>query len=140
VHGTPPSINWWFPGNPYYGPPYLSPYPGGPVRGPLPSIPGLCYASRSNNPNLQGNITTGATVGFLGFGAAGAVITLNIVGFPEVELAEGGAAVVGGGAWLFEAAIAEPAGSMAIGGLSAGAHGVTLGGMFGYFATPATCQ
>jgi len=37
----------------------------------------------------------------------GAVVTLNIVGFPEVELAEGGAAALGGGAWLFEAAVAE---------------------------------
>ena len=108
------------------------------LAGMLPSIPGLCYASRSNNPNLQTNIVTGGTGGFLAFGTIGAVVTLNIVGFPEVEVAEGGAAVLGGGAWLFEAAIAEPAGSMAIGGLSAGAYGTTLGGIGGYLSTSAS--
>jgi len=144
----PSDATYWSPFPSFYDAPYLAPYPAGPVRGPLAgpvyrlssSIPGLCYASRSNNPNLQRNIVTGATGGFLAFGTIGAVVTLNIVGFPEVELAEGGAAAIGGGAWLFEAAVAEPAGSMAIGGLSAGAYGTTLGGIGGYVSTSATCQ
>jgi hypothetical protein len=95
---------------------------------------------RSNNPNFRSNIVTGGAAGFLTLGTVGAVVTLNIVGFPEVELAEGGAAAAAGGAWLFEAAIAEPAGSMAIGGLSAGAYGTTLGGIVGGLATAPTCQ
>jgi hypothetical protein len=77
----------------------------------------------------------GGTIGFLTAGSIGAVVVLNVVGFPEVEVVEAG----GGAAVLFGAAVAEPAGSMAIGGLSLGAYGATAGGAAGYFATSSTC-
>ena len=77
VRGSPPPIDWWFPGNPYYGPPYLSRYPGGPLRGPQLSIPGLCNASRANNPTAGRNILGGAIAGA---GVLGTIYTLIAVG------------------------------------------------------------
>jgi hypothetical protein len=108
--------------------PFLAPYRAGTFQSYVNTLdtPQVCRYSRANNPSVQRNIVTGGTVGFLTFGTVGAVVGLNIVGFPEVELAEGGAAALGGGAWLFEAAVAEPAGSMAIGGL--GGHRGSLSG------------
>lgn len=76
--------------------------------------------------------------GFLGGGAIGAVIVANIIGFPEVEGAEGVAAVGGGGV-LLAASTGEPAASIAIGGLSGGALATPLGSAFGYAATKPTC-
>src|SRR6185437_6576114 len=98
VSGSPPfSTNfWWIPGNVYYGPPDLSPYPGGPVRGPLayplsglPRFPGLCTYSRANNPHAGRNILGGAIAGA---GITGTVYTaiavLNLEdGAGEVMLA-----------------------------------------------------
>ncbi len=40
---------------------------------------------------------TGASIGWVGgFAAGAAIVGLNLIGFPEVELAEGGAAALGG--------------------------------------------
>ena len=83
VRGSPPPIDWWFPGNPYYGPPYLSRYPGGPVSGRLPFIPGLCYASISNNSHAGRNILATAVAGA---GVAGYIYT----GIAIVNLEDGG--------------------------------------------------
>lgn len=136
------STNWPVSGPPVIPiSPFLAPYPAGTFQSYVNTLdtPQVCRYSSANNPNVQRNIVTGGTVGFLTLGTVGAVVVLNIVGFPEVEVAEGGAAAFGGGAWLFGAAVAEPAGSMAIGGLSAGAYGAVLGGTAGYLGTSSAC-
>ena len=73
--------------------------------------------------------------GFLGGFGLGAVIVGNIVGFPEVEVGEGVAAGAGGIGVLLEAATAEPAATISLGGLSGGAFGAPLGAAAGYAAT-----
>lgn len=121
--------------------PFLAPYPAGTYQSYVNTLdlPYVCRYSRANNPNVQRNIVTGGTGGFLVLGTVGAVVVLNIVGFPELEIAEG-AAAAGGAAWVFGAAVAEPAGSMAIGALSADSYGATFGGIGGYLSTSAACQ
>jgi RHS repeat-associated protein len=123
--------------------PYLSPYPYPNLQSWANGLdaPYVCRYGRANNPNVGKNMLAGFRGGALvgmGVGAA-AIVVINVVGFPEVEIFEGGALATGGGAWLFEAAVAEPGGSIAIGALSGGAYGGAVGFAGGLAVTTPGC-
>jgi hypothetical protein len=117
----------------------LAPYPAGTYQSYFNTLdlPQICRYSRANNPVTGRNMLTGFAIGgFAGFGAGVAFVAINVVGFPEAEIIEGGALASGGGAWLFAAAVAEPGGSLAIGGLTGAAYGGAGGFAAGLAATP----
>jgi len=103
----------------------------------LPTNYGVSVSPRSSryaNPNLQKNIGYGAAFGSISVGTIGALVTLNILGWPEVEAAEAGEAVVGFGAWL--EALSEPMSSMSVGTITGAFIGGSVGGAGGYLVTP----
>ncbi|MGA2191713.1 MAG: hypothetical protein ABSH33_24670 [Steroidobacteraceae bacterium] len=89
----------------------------------------------STQGQQRGNISSGALVGFSAFAVAGAVVALNIVGFPEVEAVEfsaAGSLTAAGSATLGAGILAgEPLGTMAVGAVTGGAYGVVVGGGIG---------
>ncbi len=99
------------------------------------TAPAWMNPSAMYNPNLGTNMRNGMLFGFLGGFGLGAVIVGNIVGFPEVEVGEGVAAGAGGIGVLLDAATAEPAATISLGGLSGGAFGTPIGAAAGYAAT-----
>jgi hypothetical protein len=123
--------------------PFLAPYPAGTVQSYVNTLdtPYVCRYSRANSPVTGRNMMAGFAVGgFAGFAAGVAFVAVNVVGFPEAEIIEGGALAAGGGTWLFAAAVAEPGGSLAIGGLTGAALGGAGGFAAGLAISPAGCQ
>jgi RHS repeat-associated protein len=104
----------------------------------LPPAPGFPPASVQNNPNLNRNILVGAIV----VGGVVAIVA-NVVGFPEVEVAEGagGAEALGWGSagatavTLMDSLAGEPFIGRAIFNLSWGMMGSLPGGIAGYLFT-----
>lgn len=87
--------------------------------------------SRNANPHLQNNIKLGAIIGGVSLGTVGAVVALNLVGFPEAEFAEG---VVTFGYAL--EMLTEPMSSMSVGYVTGAFIGGSAGGTGGYLVTP----
>ncbi|CAJ5947090.1 RHS repeat-associated core domain protein [Burkholderia pseudomallei] len=114
------------------------PPPGHTTCGCNSSAPG-----RGNNPNLNSNMGNGAAIGVLGGAAVGGLIIANIVGFPEVEIGEGTAGVLGAeglaSVEAMDALAGEPVASYAIGGIAGAGPGALAGGAAGYALTPPTC-
>jgi RHS repeat-associated protein len=87
--------------------------------------------SSGNNSHVQSNIHNGALFGGSIGVVAGGLFVANLIGFPEVEVAEGGGAAVWG---LIEGAHAVANGGL----LGAGVFG-SLGGAGGYLSTSPMC-
>jgi RHS repeat-associated protein len=137
VTAPPPPINWW--GWVFYDrnePAYISVWPSAPDRGDRnTSVSPICYAtSRANNPGTGSRMMTGFQVGTIaGWGLGTAWALSHLTGVGE------GVDLVAGGAWLFEAAVAEPAGSAGIAALTTGTFGGTGGMVAGLALSRATC-
>jgi hypothetical protein len=103
---------------------------------PKPQMPPMpCIATSGNNSYVQNNVKIFGATGMCVGAVIGAGVVLNIVGFPEAELAEGTAAVD----LMFELATAEPGGSMAVGAIAGGLYGATAGGITGFTITSPQC-
>jgi RHS repeat-associated protein len=113
-------------------PPIIVPLPDVQQPGPLIFQP-PCY--NGSNPNRQRNIVNGALIGFSVFAAAGAFVVINIVGFPEAEIVEFGAAgsLTASGSYTLASTIlaGEPLGTAAVGAITGGMYGTVVGGGFG---------
>jgi len=83
------------------------------------------------NPNLQNNIKMGTIIGGVSVGTVGALVALNLVGFPEVEVGEG---AVGFGIDL--EMLTEQMSSMSVGFVTGAFIGGSAGGTGGYLVTP----
>jgi RHS repeat-associated protein len=103
-----------------------------------PSNPNL---STQNNADLQANLGTGAEVGLAGGAVVGGLVVANVIGFPEVEIGEAAAVVIGGEGVLsleiMDALAGEPIGSIAVGAISGTRPGAIAGGTVAYALTPA---
>jgi RHS repeat-associated protein len=93
-----------------------------------PPPPPPCNASRANNPNQNRNIGTGVLLGGLGVGTFAAV---NIVGFPEIEFAEGIGVLLGGISSFGDAGLIL---------LNYGVYGGIAGGTAGSVLTSPQCK
>ena len=87
--------------------------------------------SKYANPNLQNNIRMGTIIGGVSVGTVGALVALNLVGFPEAEVTEG-AATFG---YTLEV-LTEPMSSMSVGFVTGAFIGGSAGGTGGYLVTP----
>ena len=78
-----------------------------------------CPSSTNNNSIQQNNIKLGAGLGFTALGITGAIVAVNIVGFPETEVIEltvAGSLTVSGVYTIAATVLAgEPLGTIAVG-------------------------
>jgi hypothetical protein len=103
-----------------------------------------CPSGGGNNSAQQNNIKSGAALGFSAFAITGAVVAINIVGFPEVEVVEftaAGSLTAAGGYTLGATILAgEPLGTMAVGAVTGGGYGLVVGGGVGAAIPSAGCH
>jgi hypothetical protein len=69
----------------------------------------------------------------------GVIAVANILGAPEVEIAEGVVGVSESDVFFSRLVAGEPLGSMVVGGFNGGLYGGLLGGFGGYASTPRQC-
>jgi hypothetical protein len=94
-----------------------------------------------NNPSLSTNVQLGGLTGTTTFALLAAVAVANIVGFSEVEVAEGGGAALGGGAGMMRFLLAaSEASHPAVAGVYSTGVGLTTGVLAGVAVTQAMCR
>lgn len=87
-----------------------------------------CMSPQAAQSNHNSHVINGAAVGFSAGAVIGGVLAANLVGFPEVPIAEAGV-----GAADLILIFTETAGgdAVAVGGATGGGYGAVIGGAFG---------
>jgi hypothetical protein len=94
---------------------------------PTPQKQTPCPNGAAAQSNRQTNITSGAAAGFSVFAIAGGVVVANLIGFPEVEVAE----AIGGPELILLLTETRGLDAVAVGAVNAGAYGAVVGGGVG---------